>query len=43
MIGSSILANMLLILPTVVLELALARFVYHLKEFGNLGGSFLCP
>ena len=38
MIGSSILANMLLILPTVVLELALARFVYHLKDFGNLGG-----
>jgi ABC-2 type transport system permease protein len=38
MIGSSVLANMLLILPTVVLELALARFVYHLKDFGNLGG-----
>ena len=38
MIGSSVLANMLLILPTVILELALARFVYHLKDFGNLGG-----
>jgi ABC-2 type transport system permease protein len=38
MIGSSVLANMLLILPTVILELGLARFVYHLKDFGNLGG-----
>jgi ABC-2 type transport system permease protein len=38
MIGSSVLANMLLILPTVILELALARFIYHLKDFGNLGG-----
>ena len=38
MIGSSVLANMLLILPTVILELALAGFVYHLKDFGNLGG-----
>jgi len=37
MIGSSVLANLLLILPTVILELALARFVYHLKDFGNLG------
>jgi len=37
MIGSSVLANMLLILPTVILELGLARFVYHLKDFGNLG------
>ncbi len=38
MIGSSVLANMILILPTVILELGLARFVYHLKDFGNLGG-----
>jgi ABC-2 type transport system permease protein len=38
MIGSSILANLLLILPTVILELGLARFAYHLKDFGNLGG-----
>jgi ABC-type polysaccharide/polyol phosphate export permease len=36
MIGSSILANLLLILPTVILELVLARFVYHLRDFGNL-------
>jgi ABC-2 type transport system permease protein len=36
MIGSSVLANMLLILPTVVLELLLARFLYHVTSFGNV-------
>jgi ABC-2 type transport system permease protein len=36
MIGSSILANMLLILPTVLLELLLARFLYHVMSFGNV-------
>ncbi len=36
MIGSSILANLILILPTVLLELALARFIYHVLTFGNL-------
>jgi ABC-2 type transport system permease protein len=36
MIGSSIIANMLLILPTVVLELLLARFLYHVMSFGNV-------
>ena len=36
MIGSSILANYVLILPTVVLQLVLARFIYHVTSFGNL-------
>jgi ABC-2 type transport system permease protein len=36
MIGSSVLANMLLILPTVIIELALARFLYHVTDFGNV-------
>jgi ABC-type multidrug transport system permease subunit len=36
MIGSSILANMLLILPTVIIELTLARFLYHVTDFGNI-------
>jgi ABC-type multidrug transport system permease subunit len=40
MIGSSILANYALILPTVILELALARFVYHVSSFGNLTSLF---
>jgi len=36
MIGSSILANVVLILPTVFLELLLARFLYHVTTFGNV-------
>jgi ABC-2 type transport system permease protein len=36
MIGSSVLANMLLILPTVIIELTLARFLYHVTDFGNV-------
>jgi ABC-2 type transport system permease protein len=36
MIMSSILANYLLILPTVIFELLLARFIYHVTAFGNL-------
>jgi ABC-2 type transport system permease protein len=40
MIASSILANYALIFPTIVLELALARFVYHVTSFGDLGGVF---
>jgi ABC-2 type transport system permease protein len=38
MIGSSILANLVLILPTVLLELFLARFLYHVTSFGNVAG-----
>ena len=35
-IGSSILANYGLILPTVFLQLLLTHFVYHVTDFGNL-------
>lgn len=41
MIMSSILANYLLIMPTVILELLLARFIYHVTSFGNLISVFL--
>lgn len=41
MIVSSILANYLLILPTVILELLLARFIYHVTSFGNLISVFV--
>lgn len=41
MIGSSILANLILIIPTVLLELMLARFLYHVTTFGNLVGVVL--
>jgi ABC-2 type transport system permease protein len=41
MILSSILANYLLILPTVVFELLLARFLYHVTTFGDLISVFV--
>lgn len=41
MIISSIMANYLLIMPTVILELFLARFIYHIGSFGNLLSVFL--
>lgn len=41
MICSSILANMLLLLPTVVIELLLARTLYHVREFGDLFSVFV--
>jgi ABC-2 type transport system permease protein len=41
MIVSSILANYLLIVPTVILELVLARFIYHVTTFGNLLSVFV--
>ncbi len=41
MIASSILANYLLILPTVFFELLLARFIYHVTSFGNLLSVFV--
>lgn len=40
MIASSIVANYALILPTVLLQLLLARFVYHVTSFGNWGSLF---
>jgi len=41
MIGSSILANYVLIVPTVLLELFLARYMYHVTHFGNLFSVFV--
>ncbi|HKM66316.1 MAG TPA: ABC transporter permease [Candidatus Acidoferrum sp.] len=41
MISSSIMANLLLILPTVILELFLARFIYHVTNFGNVLSVFV--
>ncbi|HUL35959.1 MAG TPA: ABC transporter permease [Candidatus Eisenbacteria bacterium] len=41
MIGSSILANMVLILPTVILEMGMARGIYHVTDFGNLTSVFV--
>jgi len=41
MIASSILANMMLIFPTVLLELLMARLVYHVLSFGNVASVFV--
>jgi ABC-type polysaccharide/polyol phosphate export permease len=38
MLASSILSNYFLTLPTVVVEFALARWVFHLDRWGNLWG-----
>jgi len=41
MIVSSIIANMVLLLPTVIVELLLARFIYHVTDFGNMASVFV--
>lgn len=41
MIASSVVANYALILPTIILELVLARAVYHVTMFGNLVSLFV--
>jgi ABC-2 type transport system permease protein len=41
MIVSSIIANMVLLLPTVIVELGLARFLYHVTDFGNVTSLFV--
>ena len=41
MIASSVVANFALILPTIILELVLARAVYHVTMFGNLVSLFV--
>ena len=41
MIASSVIANYALILPTVILELVLARYVYHVTQFGDLLSVFV--
>jgi ABC-2 type transport system permease protein len=41
LLGSSIISNYLLVLPTIVVEFALARWVFHMREWGNLFGAFI--
>jgi ABC-2 type transport system permease protein len=41
MLASSIVANYLLILPTIAVELLLARFIFHVTAFGNLFSLFI--
>ena len=41
MLASSIVANFVLTLPTVIVELLFARFIFHVKDFGNIGTAFI--
>src|ERR1700720_4267907 len=41
MLASSIVANFVLTMPTVIVEFLFARFVFHVSHFGNLGTAFL--
>jgi ABC-2 type transport system permease protein len=41
MLASSVLANFVLTLPTVLTILILARYLFHVNDFGNLVAAFL--
>jgi ABC-2 type transport system permease protein len=41
MLASSIVANLVLTLPTVVVEILFARFIFHVTNFGNFVSVFL--
>jgi ABC-2 type transport system permease protein len=41
MLASSVFANFVLTLPTVIVELLVARMVFHVGELGNLFAAFL--
>ncbi|HVS88047.1 MAG TPA: ABC transporter permease [Candidatus Acidoferrum sp.] len=41
MLASSIVANFVLTMPTVFMEVLLARFIFHVASFGNVLSAFL--
>jgi ABC-2 type transport system permease protein len=41
MLGSSIISNYFLVLPTVLLEFLISRYVFHMRTWGNLWQVFL--
>jgi ABC-type multidrug transport system permease subunit len=41
MLASSIVANFVLTLPTIIVEMLFARFIFHVANFGNLFSAFL--
>jgi ABC-type multidrug transport system permease subunit len=41
MLLSSVLANFILTLPTVTVVLLFARWIFHVRDLGNLGAAFL--
>jgi ABC-2 type transport system permease protein len=40
MLASSVVANFVLTLPTVLIQFLLARFIFHVTDFGNLFSAF---
>ncbi len=41
LLASSVIANYILVLPTIVVEFLLARWVFHMTQWGNLAGAFV--
>jgi ABC-type multidrug transport system permease subunit len=41
MLASSIVANFILTLPTIIVELLFARFIFHVKDFGDVSTAFV--
>jgi len=41
MLASSIVANFILTLPTILVELLFARFIFHVKDFGDVSTAFV--
>jgi ABC-type multidrug transport system permease subunit len=41
MLASSIVANLVLTLPTVIVEILFARFIFNVSDFGNIVSAFL--
>ena len=41
MLASSIVANFILTLPTIIVELLFARFIFHVKDFGDVSAAFV--
>src|SRR5580700_7708915 len=41
MLASSIISNYILTLPTVAIEFGVARWLFHMRGWGNLGGAFV--
>jgi ABC-2 type transport system permease protein len=41
MLASSIVANFVLTMPTIIVEMLFARFIFHVTSFGNLVSAFL--
>lgn len=41
MLASSVIANLVLVLPTVILQFVFSRLIFHVAHFGNLLSAFL--